>query len=128
MIHALIDGVTTRRIVGFECGTRAQFDARHGGDPLWVFLDYSTINYRIRTSEFLDNPLSFFIDKRGLVQKRLDPKQRKDFVYLTDTDAYLTDSDGTYLKEPQFPPINVNISDPDGSPLVEDGSQIIEKF
>lgn len=104
MIHARIDAVDSKNIVGFECGNRADFDVRHGADPLWIFLDFSTVNYRIRTEEFFDNPLQFFIDKRGLVQRRLKPEEFKKLTYLVEADKYLRDDDNTYLNERIYMP------------------------
>ena len=71
MIHARLDAESTKNITGFECGTRAEFDERHGGDPLWVFLDFDVVQYRVRKADFLLNPLLFLIDERGMVQRRL---------------------------------------------------------
>ena len=70
MIHAHIDNILTKNIVGFECGTRADFDTRHGNDPLWVFIDHDIFNYRVDKSAFLRTPTIFYIDEHGTIQLR----------------------------------------------------------
>lgn len=69
MIHAHIDNIFDKNIIGYECGTRASFDVRRGGDPFWVFFDYNDIVYHIQTKNFLLAPRSFYIDDKGLLQK-----------------------------------------------------------
>lgn len=127
MIHAKIDAVDTRRIIGFECGTRADFDKLHAGDKNWVFLDADVFAYQITSEEFFINPLQFFIDKRGLVTKIFKPKPKIDTEYLMEDGKYLIDGDGKYIKEKLSPPLTVNISDLDNILLVEDNLTIIEK-
>lgn len=71
MIHALLDDPNSKNIVGFEVGTRVAFDTLHSGDPLWVFLDYDIITYRVPMRAFLLNPKKFYIDKSGAVQQHV---------------------------------------------------------
>lgn len=70
MIHAHIDNVTDRNVMGYEVGTRAQYDARHGGNPLWVFLDTAVVLYQIHVEDFIRKPTSFKIDSGGNLQTR----------------------------------------------------------
>lgn len=65
MIHARIDTVDHRKILGFENGTRAQFDERHGGDPLWRFIDSYKVKYRADFTNFLLRPWNYQIDDLG---------------------------------------------------------------
>lgn len=65
MIHAHIDTVDHRQLVGFEIGTRAQFDKRRGGDPLWVFVDSNQLKFRANESEFLRRPFRYAVDIKG---------------------------------------------------------------
>jgi hypothetical protein len=102
MIHAVIDAADTRNIVGFECGTRADFDKRHAGDPMWVFFDDNVIMRRVNTTEFLLNPKLYHIDEQGNLQKKYNPlpQERPDFAYITERKTtYLTDTDGVPLIE-----------------------------
>lgn len=70
MIFANIDNVSTNNIIGFEVGTRAAFDDRHGGDPLWVFFDYDIIKIRVVTADFLLYPTKYYIDILGNIQRK----------------------------------------------------------
>lgn len=65
MIHALIDTAEHRKILGFETGTRAQFDRRRGGDPLWVFVDSYQVRYRANIKNFMRHPTRYMVDTRG---------------------------------------------------------------
>lgn len=65
MIHARIDTAEHRKILGFENGTRAQFDERHGGDPLWFFIDSYKVKYRVNYTNFILKPWNYQIDQYG---------------------------------------------------------------
>jgi hypothetical protein len=69
MIFARIDNPTTKNILGFECGTRALFDQRHGGDPTWVFVDYPNAVHRSDISDFLKYPTAYHIDANGNLRR-----------------------------------------------------------
>ena len=69
MIFAHIDAVDTQNITGFETGTRALFDSQHGGDPLWVFLDYNIVKNRSDLPDFLKYPKLYHIDQFGNLRK-----------------------------------------------------------
>jgi hypothetical protein len=71
MIHVHINNQIDQNVLGYECGTRALFDTRRAGDPFWVFFDYDDIIYHIRTKNFLLAPTDFYIDSKGLLQKRI---------------------------------------------------------
>jgi hypothetical protein len=70
MIFANIDSPSTNNILGYETGTRAVFDARHGGDPLWVFLDYNVVKNRANTADFIARPKAYHIDGFGNLRLR----------------------------------------------------------
>jgi hypothetical protein len=72
MIHARVNNTTDLAIIGFECGTRADFDHRHGGDSQWIFLDYDIVNYHVNTGDFLLHPTHYQITPAGdLIKKFL---------------------------------------------------------
>lgn len=73
MIFAHLDDVSTKNIIGFEVGTRADFDNRHPGDPLWIFLDFDIIKVRVVTSDFLRYPKLYYIDSSGNIQRKPTP-------------------------------------------------------
>ena len=68
MMHINIDSVETRNVVGFECGTRADFDIRHYNNPLWVFVDKNVIKYQVLTSDFLLNPRKYYFDTKNFLR------------------------------------------------------------
>lgn len=69
MIFANIDSTTSRNIVRFECGTKAQFEKRHLNDPLWIFLDYNPVVNRSDVADFLKYPTQYYIDPNGNLRK-----------------------------------------------------------
>jgi len=73
MIHARVDTAEHRKIVGFETGTRAQFDNRHGGDPIWIFLDSYRVKYRADFKNFLLHPTNYQIDEYGDIHLSNEP-------------------------------------------------------
>ena len=70
MIFAKISDTTSFNITAFECGTRAEFDIRHPGDPLWVFVDSPNAEARSDITDFLLNPTTYYIDKNNNFRKR----------------------------------------------------------
>lgn len=72
MIYANIDNLIDKKIVGFECGTRAGFDERHPNDPLWIFLDADIIRSRISVSNFLWTPTMYYFDNTGNIRRQLN--------------------------------------------------------
>jgi hypothetical protein len=142
MIHARIDTVDHRKILGFENGTRAQFDERHGGDPLWFFIDSYKVKYRVNFANFLLKPWNYQIDDRGelflsdeppiIVVEEL-PDIPVGYQVLVGRDGrLLKGADGEFLfaKNPAYdvPPTgmvylldtdNRFIKDPDGKLLIE---------
>jgi len=142
MIHARIDTVDHRQIVGFETGTRALFDARRGGDPLWVFLDSYRVKYRADFHDFLINPFHYKILLTGDIQITTDspiiiddeePDIMPGYVALVGADGdYLQGADGKFILAYDVgynPPPSGNvyllddnntfITDPDGDFLME---------
>lgn len=142
MIHARIDTVEHRKIVGFETGTRAQFDKRHGGDPLWVFLDLPKVKYRVSFAKFSLNPWNYKLDANDnplltdeppivIVEENPDIPfgylvltgrdgrvlRGEDQLYLLGQDPeYVPAPDGmVYLKDPD----DRLLKDPDNRPLIE---------
>lgn len=110
MIHARIDTAEHRKILGFENGTRAQFDARHGGDPLWVFIDSYKVKYRADFKNFLLKPWNYQIDQYGelfvsdeppIIVEEEDPIVPIGYDVLKGRDGrYLKGADGLYLYAP----------------------------
>jgi hypothetical protein len=98
MIHAIIDDVIQKNIVGYECGTKADFELRHWGNPLWVFFDDNIITNRINTEQFLTKPQTFYIDKAGELQSRIPlRKPPLGYEFLLDKDgSFTTDKQGVY--------------------------------
>lgn len=102
MIHALIDTVQHRKILGFETGNRAQFDQRHGGDNRWVFLDVYRVKYRANFSDFLKNPTGYKLDDQDNVHRSNEPPIIVTIEIPPSIPGYvaLIGSDGRYLKSP----------------------------
>lgn len=100
MIHARIDTAEHRKIVGFETGNRAQFDTRHGGDPLWVFLDSYRVKYRAEFAHFLTFPTNYQINEFGDIYLSNEPPIINDEVIPNAPPGYylLRGRDGQYLK------------------------------
>lgn len=142
MIHAHIDTVEHRKIIGFETGTRAQFDQRHGGDPLWIFVDSYKVKYRINFVNFITRPFDYMIDELGdlrlsdeppIIIVEEDPVIPVGYQAITGRDnRVLKGEDGLYLYGPlegyESPPEdmvylldsdNMFLSDPDGKFLIE---------
>lgn len=69
MIHVKVDNPSVKNIIGYETGTKAAFDARHAGDPLWIFFDYNVIMNQINTLLFLKNPTLFYISPQGTLKQ-----------------------------------------------------------
>lgn len=65
MLFLRIDSPTTKRVLGFEIGTRALFDKRHANNASWVFMDYNNAKNRSDLPAFLINPTNYYIDKNG---------------------------------------------------------------
>lgn len=65
MIHARIDTVEDRKIVGFEVGNRTLYDKRFGGDPLWIFVDSFRVRYRVDFSHFILYPTLYEVTPQG---------------------------------------------------------------
>lgn len=142
MIHARIDTVDHRKIVGFETGTRQTFDKSHGGDPLWVFLDAPKVKYRANFADFLVHPTNYKISTTGYLQSSSDPP-----IVVVDEEPvvppgykaaigrdgrYLKGTDGDFIIVPDpgyVPPPsgnlylldddNVFLTDPDGAFVIE---------
>jgi hypothetical protein len=142
MIHARIDTVEHRKILGFENGTRAQFDERHGGDPLWFFLDSYKVKYRANFSNFLLKPWNYQIDDYGeiflsdeppIIVIEEDPDIPIGYQAIVGRDGrMLKGADGFFLfaKNPAYeePPVgmvylldgdNRFLKDPDGDLIIE---------
>jgi hypothetical protein len=136
MIHAHIDTVDHRMIVGIETGTRAQFDARHGGDKLWLFVESYRVLYRVDTKDFLRYPHTYKVNALGDLVKTtdapiivVDPQPEELFgrVYLYGRDGrFLRGADGAFLyayKDGYTPPPagKVYLTDGDGQTILTDG-------
>ena len=137
MIHARIDTVDHRQIVGFETGTRAQFDARHGGDPLWVFVESYSVKYRADFTDFQLRPWRYKVDLYGNVTVSTDPPivvvevvpvpppgyylltGRDGRYLLSSTGDYLLGYDGNYTAPPAG---TVYLMDPDGKFITDPDS------
>jgi hypothetical protein len=142
MIHAHIDTVDHRQLVGFEIGTRAQFDKLRGADPLWVFVDSYQVKYRANESEFMKRPRRYAVDLKGnlritdeepiIIPEEVPPYipgyealRGRDGRFLKGADdsfiygyviGYQPPPDGfSYLLDPD----NVFLKDPDGYLLIE---------
>ena len=87
MIHALVDTVEHRQIIRFEAGNRAEFDAKHAGDPLWFFLDSYRVKYGANFQNFLTYPRKYRINDYG-------------DIYLTDDDPIIDDTDNEIPEAP----------------------------
>lgn len=70
MFFVRIDAVDTRNVTGFECGTRAGFDDRHGGDPLWVFVDADIVRTGLKVNVFLTSYLNYTVSTKGILKKK----------------------------------------------------------
>jgi hypothetical protein len=70
MFFVRIDAVDTRNVTGFECGTRAEFDKRWGGNPLWAFVDSDVVRAGIKVKEFLLTPTNYTVNTRGILKKK----------------------------------------------------------
>ena len=62
MIFAHLDNSSPRKILGYEVGTRAVYDVRHGTDPNWSFIDSDVMNHRVDLPTFLKDPTKFILD------------------------------------------------------------------
>lgn len=70
MIFVHIDNTTSRNVIGYECGTRALFDTRHPGDPLWMFFDGERIRARVHFDQFLRTPTDYKVDDKGFIRRK----------------------------------------------------------
>lgn len=142
MIHARIDTVGHRQIVAFQVGTRAQFDALHGGDPLWVFVDSYQAKYRADLVSFLNSPRTFKVDTLGnmlpsveapIVVVEETPISISGYVPLVGADGlYLKGTDGAFLfgTDPNYavPPAGqVYLLDPDGTFIVDSDGDFLRE-
>lgn len=143
MIHARVDTAEHRKIVGFEVGTRTQFDNRHGGDPVWFFLDSYRVKSRADESDFLTYPWKYMINEHGdlilsdeppITDEETIPEIMVGYAFLKGRDGrYLRGDDGafilgydvgyypppegfTYLLDPD----NAFLKDPDDHYLIEE--------
>ncbi len=130
MIHAHVDTAEHRKILGFETGTRAQFDIQHGGDPLWFFLDSYRVKYRADFQYFLKYPWHYIIDEYGdihlsdeppIIDIEVIPEVPDGYILLIGRDGrYLRGEDGEYLYgydgDYEPPPEGMlYLQDPDGA-------------
>lgn len=142
MIHAHIDTVEHRQLVGFEIGNKAQFDKRRGEDPLWVFVDSYQLKYRANESEFMKRPFRYAVDLKGnlritdeapIINIEEFPPFIPGYQALKGRDGrYLKGDDGSFIYgfvlEYEPPPAgyaylldsdNIFLKDPDGYLLTE---------
>lgn len=142
MIHARIDTAEHRKILGFENGTRAQFDERHGGDPLWFFIDSYKVKYRTNFKNFLLKPWNYQIDNHGelflsdeppIIIIEEDPEVPVGYLAIKGRDGrVLKGDDGLFLlgRNPDYesPPTGmVYLLDTDERFLTDsDGAMLIE--
>jgi hypothetical protein len=70
MFFVRIDDATTRNVTGYECGNRAVYDDRHGGDPLWVFVDSDVVRSGIKIDDFLKNYLNYTVNGKGILKRK----------------------------------------------------------
>ena len=70
MLFIQIDNTTSKNVVGFEFGTRSEFDSRHGGNTSWIFVDYNNAVNRSDFDGFILNPTLYFVDKNGNLRLR----------------------------------------------------------
>ncbi len=69
MLHVKIVSAADKTVLGYEHGTRAQFDARWGGNPQWVFFEQRDVGSKNKLSDFLKNPQTYLIDDKGFLKK-----------------------------------------------------------
>lgn len=140
MIHARIDTVEHRQIVGFEVGTRAAFDVRHGGDPLWIYVESYRVKLRADLKHFMMYPSKYKILATGdvilttdtpIVIPDVDPVVPIGYVALKGRDGrYLLGADGAFLLgydgDYTPPPAGkVYLTDPDNKFLKDPDDKLI---
>jgi len=128
MIHVEVDTPSHGKVVRYEVGTRRQFDAKHAGDPSWVFVDSNKLRSKVNVQNFLTYPFNYKVDIYGslflsdeppiVITPRL-PNPPPGYDSLQGRDGrYLEGEDGQYLygRAPGYnspPPGKVWVTDGD---------------